>query len=183
MRFLLSHILKIRDIKMFLFFPLLLNILQSYLLINKHKRGRMQRRSKYLKDSSHYGFLRVELVSFSDPLPGHWETSWAVTSSRTWLCVSILLSELRVSWIFFWIHQPGCRIIIVKVLMVFEGAEDRNRGWLLYRLSASRQTGEKGLLKTPPPPPMKSQAQVPASQSSSPLQPHYLHSGLQLILN
>lgn len=57
------------------------------------------------------------------------------------------------SWIFFSIHHPECRFIIAKVLMVFDVSPpmaDMNRG-LLYRLSASRQTGEKGFLRDPHP--------------------------------
>lgn len=54
---------------------------------------------------------------------------------------------------FILIHQPGCRFITVKVVMVFEVSpsfEGQNEG-LLYHLSVSRKTGEKGFLRDPHP--------------------------------
>lgn len=95
----------------------------------------------------------------------------------------------QVSWIFSLIHQPGCRFIMVKVLMDFQvspSCEGQNGG-LLYRLSASRQTGEKRFWRDPHP------GKEPSSSACQsiilPLRPDYLHSGkrryrgLQLILN
>lgn len=80
-------------------------------------------------------------------------SSWFPHSSSISLWQRWYKMEQQVSSIFFLFHQPGCRFIIVKVLMDFEispSFEGQNGG-LLYRLSASRQTGEKRFLRDPQP--------------------------------
>lgn len=51
----------------------------------------------------------------------------------------------------FLIHQPGCRFIIVLMVCEVSPSIGHQRRGLLYHLSASRQTGEKGFLRDPHP--------------------------------
>lgn len=64
-----------------------------------------------------------------------------------------ILQFMKFMKFLFLIHRPGCRFIIATVLMVFEVSSSigHQRRRLLYHLSASRQTGEKGFLRDPHP--------------------------------